>query len=239
MSSDRTWVYIGETQTVRATARLSDNTNEPIVNGAWTTDNPNIATVDNRGVVTGVGSGMVNIGVSYRGKSATWSMRSLPNYAGTWTGTYTVMTCMATGDFDLYGFCGVLPSGTVLNTDLVLTQTGDQVTGQLFLGTITAAANGPVAMDGQLALTGQVIEGDFTIDAAYALQSTVPGQITGGMTQLWQALAATWIGQGQLTCTMNTFTRSTMMQRDPGVVGLQALPPNPTLQDLVTALRRR
>jgi hypothetical protein len=239
MNSARSWVYIGETEIIHASARMSDHTNEAIANGTWTSDNPAVATVDNQGIVTALSSGMVNISVAFGGKTGTRAMRCLPNYGGTWTGTYTVTACAATGDFDLYGFCGVLPSGTVLNTDLVLTQAGDQVTGQFFLGTLMASATGPVAMDGQLALTGRVVEGDFTIDTAYTLQSTVPGEITGDMTQLWLALAATWMGQGQLTCTMNTFTRSTMMQREPGVVGLQGLPPNPTLKDLLDAVRRR
>jgi len=239
MSPSKTWVYIGETAIIHVSARMSDNSNEAFAGGTWASDNMAIATVDSAGIVTAVAAGMVNISVTYGGKTGTVALRCLPNYAGTWTGTYTVTTCAATGDFDLYSFCGVLPSGTVLNTDLVLTQSGDQVTGQLFLGTLTATATGPVVMDGHLTLTGRVIEGDFTIDTVYTLQSTVPGQITGDMTQLWLALAATWMGQGQLTCVMNTFTRSSMMQREPGVVGLQSLPPNPTLQDLMNALRRR
>jgi hypothetical protein len=94
-------------------------------------------------------------------------------------------------------------------------------------------------MDGHLNLTGRVVDGDFTIDTAYTLQSAVPGQITGDLTQLWQALAATWMGQGQLAGAINTVTRSTMLAREPAVVGLQGLPPNPTLQDLLAALRRR
>jgi hypothetical protein len=239
MAATNAWVYIGDTARIHASARMTDNSNQSITNGTWASDNTSVATVDNTGVVTAVGSGLVNITVTFGGKTGTKQLRCLPNYAGTWTGTYTVTACAASGDFDLYGFCGVVPAGTVLNTDLVLTQSGDQITGQLFLGTLSATATGPIAIDGHLNLTGRVIEGDFTIDTAYTLQSTVPGEITGDMTQLWLALAATWLGQGQLTCVMNTVTRSTTMQREPGVVGLQGLPPNPTLQDLLNALRRR
>jgi hypothetical protein len=232
-------VYIGETEAILATARMSDNTNVAVANGAWASDNTSIATVDNMGIVTAVGSGTVNITVTFQGGTGTKALRCLPDYSGTWTGTYTVSTCAATGDFDLNGFCGVLPSGTVLNTELVLTQAGDQVTGQFFLGTLTASASGPVIMDGHLNLSGRVLEGDFTIDTAYTLQSAVPGAITGDLTQLWQAAAATWMGQGNLVCVMNSFTRTSALQREPGVMGLGSLPPHPTLQDLVNALRRR
>jgi trimeric autotransporter adhesin len=233
-------LYIGETAVINATARLTDNSGiEITTNGTWASDDTSIATVNNTGLVTAVGSGQVTITVSYGGKSATRSFRCLPNYGGSWTGTYTVTTCGATGDFELYSFCGTVPAGTVLNTDLILTQTGDQISGQIYLGTLTASATGPVAMDGHLVLKAKVIEGDFTIDTVYTMQSATPGALTGDMTQLWLGLGATWMGQGQLACALNTFTRTSTMSREPGVAGLQSLPPNPTLQDVLNALRRR
>jgi len=239
VTSSKAMVYIGETASLFATARMSDNSNQGVMDGTWSSDNTSIATVTAAGIVTAVGSGTVTISVAFGGKTGTISLRCLPNYGGTWTGTYTVSACSATGDFDLYGFCGVVPSGTVLNTDLVLTQSGDQVSGQFYLGTLVADATGPVAVDGHLTLTGKVIQGDFTIDTAFTLQSTTPGAITGDMTQLWLALAATWMGQGQLTCVMGSIARTSTVQREPGVAGLLRLPPNPTLQDLLNALRRR
>lgn len=239
MTSTKAMVYIGETAFVHASARMSDNTNQSVTNGTWASDNTAIATVDNTGIVTGVGSGTVNITVTSGGKTGTIAIRCLPNYGGTWDGTYTVTACTATGDFDLYGFCGVVPSGTVLDADLVLTQSGAQVNGQIFLGTLTSTATGPVAMDGQLTLTGKLVEGDFTIDVVFTLQSATPGALTGTMSQLWLGLGATWMGQGQLDCAMNTFTRMTTMLREPGAVGLASLPPNPTLQDVLNALKRR
>ena len=239
MSSAKSMIYIGETDIILATAHMSDATNQAITGGTWASDNQAVATVTTAGIVTAVGSGTVNITVSFGGKIGHKIYRCLPNYGGTWTGTYTVTACSATGDFDLYGFCGVVPSGTVLNSDLVLTQSGDQISGQIYLGTLVADATGPVAMDGQLILTGKVIQGDFTIDTVYTLQSTTPGQITGNMTQLWLGLGATWMGQGQLTCAMNNVARTNSALREPGVAGLLRLPPNPTLQDLLNALRRR
>jgi hypothetical protein len=239
LRAEKTMIYIGDIQAILATARMTDNTNQAVAGGTWATDNPAVATVDGSGVLTAVGSGMVNISVTFQGKTGTKQFRCLPNYGGTWTGTYTVTACSATGDFELYTFCGTLPSGTVLNTDLVLTQGGDQVTGQAYLGTLVANATGPVALNGQLALTAQVVQGDFTIDVVYTLQSTVPGQSTGDLTQLWLGLGATWMGQGQLTCAMNTLNRTSLMSREPGITGLASLPPNPTLQDIMNALRRR
>ena len=84
-----------------------------------------------------------------------------------------------------------------------------------------------------------MVQGDFTIDVVYTLQSTVPGQSTGDLTQLWLGLGATWMGQGQLTCAMNSLNRTSLMSREPGVAGLASLPPNPTLRDIMNALRRR
>jgi len=237
MNFSSIFIYIGETGFVQAVAKMTDNTNQPIASGTWTTDNPAIATVTN-GVVTAVSSGNVKISVTFEGKTGSVTLRCLPNYGGTWNGTYTVTTCSATGDFDLYGFCGTVPSGTVLNTDLVLTQVGDQITGQIYLGTLSTTATGPVAVDGHLTLTGRVVQGDFTIDTVYTLQSTTPGTVTGDMTQLWLGLGATWMGQGQLACAMNSTTRTSTMLREPGVAGLMRLPPNPTLQDVLNALRR-
>jgi len=239
LTASKTMIYIGDVLAIHATARMTDNTNQVIANATWASDNLAIATVDNAGVVTGVSSGTVTITATFEGKTGSITFRCLPNYGGTWTGTYTVTACSATGDFELYTFCGTLPSGTVLNTDLVLTQGGAQVTGQAYLGTLVANATGPVALNGELALTAQVVQGDFTIDVVYTLQSTIPGQITGGLTQLWLGLGATWMGQGQLTCAMNSFTRTSLMSREPGVAGLMRLPPNPTLQDIMNALRQR
>jgi len=235
ITSSSAILYIGTTEMFTAMVTMSDGSTKSVLGGVWSTDNPSVATVGSgTGQVTIVGSGMVNIFVDYEGKQGSKAIRGLPNYQGTWTGTYSIDSCDATGDFFATGFCDLFPSGTVAPTDLVLTQIEDQVTGRLYLGTLSADAIGPVQTNGQLTLTGKV-EGDITIDAVYQLQSTTPGQITGGLIQLWQGFGAGMSGQAMLTCTVISLERTSTMTMAP-------IPPRRltlTLQDLLRALLRR
>ena len=229
-------LYIGASETFTATATMSDGSSRAITSGVWSTDNPVVASVNSAGLVTIVGSGTVNVSVTFGGKTGSKSIRGLPNYQGTWTGTYRIDSCSATGDFYLADFCSYLPTGTVLNTDLVLTQNQDQVTGRFYLGTLSADGIGPVAMNGQLTLTGKVY-GDITIDAFYLLQSTTPGQITGGLNQLWQGIGAGLSGDVRLTCTIVSLSRTSLTPNEPAFAGTPVK--TSTIQDMIRALLRR
>jgi len=229
-------LYVGVSEIFMATAIMSDGSTQAVVGGVWGVDDPRVAMVDAiTGEVTIIGSGWINVFVDYEGKQGSKAIRGLPNYQGTWTGTYRIDSCVATGDFDLTGFCNTAVPGTVLLTDLLLTQNQDQVTGRFYLGTISADAIGPVAIDGRLVLNGKV-EGNITIDVIWQLQSTTPGQITGTLEQLWQGLGAGMSGQALLTCSIVSLSRTSTMARVPFAERpLMTL----TLQDLLRALFRR
>jgi hypothetical protein len=234
--SSSSLLYIGTSETFTATAHMSDGSSSAVIGGAWGGDNPSVATVGPvTGLVTIVGSGTVNIFVTYGGKQGSKPIRGLPNYQGTWTGTYRVDSCTCTGDYTLANFCSYLPSGKVLQTNLILTQTLDSVSGTFFLGTLSATATGPVATNGQLTLTGKITSSTSSIDAIFTLQSTTPGQITGGLFQLWTDTSMS--GNAQVTCTIVSLSRTSTMT--------MALAPSaprmltPTLQDLLRELQRR
>ncbi|GAH51969.1 unnamed protein product, partial [marine sediment metagenome] len=200
----------------------------------WGGDNPSVATVEvATGQVTIIGSGIVNIFVDYQEQRGTKAIRGLPNYQGTWSGSYIIDSCNATGDFAVAEFCDIFAIGTMAPIDLVLTQDQDRVTGRFYLGDLSADTSGPVATNGQLPLTGLVPSDPFTIDVLLQLQSTTPGQITGRLGMLW--LAAGFSGSGQLSCNILELNRTSTMTMAP-------IPPRrltPTLQDVFRALRRR
>jgi len=227
-------LYIGISETFTAMATMSDGSTKAVIGGVWSEDNPSVAMVDAiTGEVIIVGSGIVNIFVDYEGQQGTKAIRGLPNYQGTWTGSYTIITCDATGDFLIEDFCSYFSPGLVGPLDLVLTQTQDQIIGRFYLNLLSADAVGPIQTDGQLLLTGLVISAPYTIDVVMQLQSATPGQITGGMAQLH--LASGWSGNGQLLCEISDLTRtSTMTMAQPTRHVM-----TPTLQDLMRALIRR
>jgi len=83
---------------------MSDGSTKAVIGGVWGVDDPRVATVETTtGEVTIVGSGMVNVFVDYEGKQGSKAIRGLPNYQGTWTGSYRISSCSSTGDFDLSG----------------------------------------------------------------------------------------------------------------------------------------
>ena len=235
VTSSSDMLYIGLTDTFTATVTMSDGSTQAAVGGTWSSNNSSVATVDETGLVTIVGSGTVSISMSYSGMTGSKSIRGLPNYQGTWTGTYRIDSCSSTGDYFTAGFCSSLPTGTVLETNLILTQTLDSVSGTFFLGTLSTTGTGPVATNGQLTLTGKITLETASLDAIFTLQSTTPGQITGGLYQLWTDTNMS--GNGQLTCTVVSISRTSTMTMAPYPAGRQLM--NPTLQDLIRALLRR
>ncbi|MQY60983.1 hypothetical protein GH153_03995 [bacterium] len=227
-------LYIGISETFTATATMSDGSTKAVVGGAWSGDNPSVATVGaSTGKVTIIGSGMVNIFVNYEGKQGSKAIRGLPNYQGTWSGSYVIISCSATGDLELSGFCDIFAVGTVFPLGLVLTQDQDRVTGRFYLGDLSADTTGPVATNGQLPLTGLVPGDPFTIDVLLALQSTTPDQITGTLDMLW--LATGFSGSALLSCNIFDLNRTSSMTMAP----IPPRKPTPTLQDIFRALLRR
>jgi hypothetical protein len=226
-------LYIGIEETFTATATMSDSSTKAVTGGVWGGDNPSVATVEAAtGRVTIVGSGMVSIYVDYQGRRGSKVIRGLPNYQGTWVGSYVIASCRSTGDFKSAAFCNNFPTNRVFPTDLNVTQDEDRVEGRFYLGTLGADTSGPVQTDGQLLLAGAVREGIFTIEVSWRLQSTTPGQITGALSQIWRATG--WSGDGRLSCNIRDLDRTSTMTMGPAPGGPRLL--NPTLEDLIRAL---
>lgn len=227
-------LYIGISETFTAMATMSDGSTKAVIGGVWGGDNPSVATVEaTTGQVTIVGSGMVNVFVDYQEQRGSKAIRGLPNYQGTWSGSYIIASCNATGGFLLAGFCDIFAVGTVAPIDLVLTQYQDQVTGRFYLGDLSTDTLGPVATNGQLVLTGLVTSDPFTIDVVCQLQSTIPDQITGIVGMLF--LASGYSGNGQLLCDILDLNRTSTMA---ALVPVAPRMPTPTLEDLFRALIR-
>lgn len=169
-------------------------------------------------------------------KTRSCTVHAIPNYEGDWSGFYIISGCEATGDFE--GGCELFPpSSYQLYIELFLEQIQDQVIGYFFLGDLFADAEGSIAENGQLLLTGLITEegSPITINVEMQLQSTIPGQITGELSQLWLGEGVS--GHIQLSCNIVTLNRtSTMMTAvTPSAPRMQS----PTLEDLIRALMRR
>lgn len=233
--SSSNMLYIGASETFTAVATMTDGSSKAVIEGVWSEDNPGVAMVEAAtGQVTIVGSGMVNIFVDYAGQQGSKSIRGLPNYQGTWSGSYIFTSCNATGDFLLIDFCSIAPLGELLPIELNLIQIDDRVEGRFLLGDMGAETNGPIQTDGRLLLTGAIQEDTITIEVAMLFQSAVPGQITGHMSHRWRMTGLS--GTGQLEADIQELSRISTM-----VMSLRSVPRmvSPTLKDVVRALRRR
>jgi hypothetical protein len=177
-------VFIGATETFTATAVMSDGSSRAVTSG-WATDAPGVATVEaGTGRVTGVGPGNVTVYIVHDGRQGVKVIRGLPNFQGTWSGSYAVRSCTQSGQMALINACGdTFAVNRVLPTNLNLTQDSDRVQGRFFLGTLGGDTSGPIQTDGRLQLTGAV-QGELTIEATWGIESRSPGRIIGGVSLL-------------------------------------------------------
>jgi hypothetical protein len=227
-------VFIGATESYTASATLSNGSTE-VPACAWGGDAPTVATVEpSTGRVTGTGSGEVTIWCDARGVRGTKRVRVLPNYQGTWLGSYAVDACEQSGDFALVGFCANFPRDRVFPLSGMLTQQNDTVTGAFHLGQVQGQqASGPVALDGTLRLTiVHVGTGSFTLTSDWAVNSTRPGQLSGSMVQLWRDAALS--GTARVATRVFNTNRQAAGLGNPGPSGFGAAPR--TLRELLGRL---
>jgi hypothetical protein len=109
---------VGSTVQATATATLSNGTTVPITSG-FGGDASGVATVSGSGAITGVASGPVTVWADYQGVRGSKLLHVLPNYAGTFSGSYSVDGCQSNGDFSSFGFCGIFTTGQVLVIGIV------------------------------------------------------------------------------------------------------------------------
>lgn len=125
------WLTIGKTETLAAFAVRSDGSSST-VDPIWSSDTPNVATIDSRGLVTAIGPGVATISAGYAGALARTTLRTVPSYGGRWSGDVHVVAC-ATND---QKYCDAF-NGSKETGGLFLSQVGDTVSG-IFLRRLLA-----------------------------------------------------------------------------------------------------
>ena len=232
VNSSSDLIYIGVSEAFTATMIMSDGTTKVVTAGVWSTDANNVATVNSStGNVTCVGSGNVDIIVNYQGVQGVKRIRGLPNYQGTWSGSYYIVSCSDSGRVS--GSCSSFPINNVFPCDLNLVQTHDAVTGSFYLGTLSASASGPVSTDGTLLLTGTISSAPWTVDVSWTMASKTAGNITGSLSEIW--MAAGYSGDVRISATIRDLNRtSTMAGMRMNFGSPQGL--NRTVQSLVRAM---
>lgn len=198
---------LGGTVQAVAVATFSTGATAPVTTG-FTSDAPAVASSTSAGRVTGVSIGDVTISVEYFGVRASKKVRVLPGYAGLFSGTYVVSSCVQTGGFAAENFCAPFTAGLVLPIDFSHDQSPDltTLTGQFRLGTSIGNGTGVVSPSGLLTYTGALAGTTRRMDFRnWAATSPSPGRIVGSFEMVWTDSAVT--GSGILTCLSMDMTR--------------------------------
>jgi hypothetical protein len=166
----RSLLKVGASETFSAFAVFPDGSGQTVA-AQWSIDQSAVATVQSTGVLTAVGAGMATITASYRERSASRSLRVIPDYAGTWEGTVAVVDCLD-GD---PGICtptpcralGVCPPvyvpGRTCAIVATLADRDEHMTGfitNLSLGPVGVPSTGTIDLAGTLTLNGVLRQSD-------------------------------------------------------------------------------
>lgn len=148
---------IGEMQPFQFAVRLEDGSRLDVEKLDWSSDDPPVARVDVRGIVTAIASGGTTIRAGFGGKQGQQPLRVVPEYAGTWTGQYRVTACQGGADPRTCGRI-IFPDP---NRDARLTLTMNQ---ELASGTFiwnassdVLAANTTIPISGVIRLAGALV----------------------------------------------------------------------------------
>jgi hypothetical protein len=130
---------------------------------------------------------------------------TLPDYSGTWNGTYTVTSCTNSGFFSDANFCaGVL--NTSASVTFTFAQTDRTVTGSFQLGSLSfTSVSSEVATDQSLTVARAINDSGFSIDATWTLTQNTAGTLTGQTHQIWKAIGQS--GDATLDGQMASATR--------------------------------
>lgn len=118
------------------------------------------------------------------GHPATPSTQTAPNYAGTWSGTYTDTSCTQSGSLATLNLCAVSARDLY---SLILIQSGWEISATFTLGTVKfPATTGTIGADGSLSLTSTNASlGLIVLVATWHLNLTSSGALAGTVTQTW------------------------------------------------------
>lgn len=158
-------LLLGETATLAAVATLPGGQTQT-VSGTWTSDNPVIAAVEaSTGLVTGLTSGPAIVSVDYAGHRASHTVVVRPNYAGTWTGRYTVTECRKVLVLRDPKCSEPLTAAGEWGIVMQLSQSAGVVSGRVFVGRVGAQPT----TDAQMDLTNPVTTGAISEDGRLTL----------------------------------------------------------------------
>ncbi|MEQ1761273.1 MAG: Ig-like domain-containing protein [Vicinamibacterales bacterium] len=190
-------IAVTKTTTATGVATLGTGSSQSITSG-WKSDSPNVATVSDSGVVTGVSNGTATIYVVFGGRQGQAQVRVMPNYPGQWQGTYIIRSCQTIDLEDIIAnTCTLkLTPGTVLPVSFTLTQSGESVSGQYFYGSgafvpyVTALSTpitftpstAPIEGDGSASLFATAtVQFVTTIESTWRINSPADGQLAGSL----------------------------------------------------------
>jgi hypothetical protein len=197
-------LFLGATE--QMTASASDGR---ILTGTWGSDNTAVAAVNGAGLVTAVSSGLANVFFVAEGRQGTKPIRTLPNFAGTYTGNYAITSCVATGAMAAANVCGTAPPGSLVPYTFVFTQGGAVLTGRVLILGVEAipAFAATIGAGGDVTVIGTVIApGGYTVHTTWQIAQRTAGVTTGTIGQLWTAPGVS--GQTTVAGTINTMVKA-------------------------------
>jgi hypothetical protein len=165
------FVLIGTPVQATATAYRSDGTSTT-TGITFSSDATAVATVSTSGLVAGVSAGSVTIRATLQGQTASQTVRVVPDFRGTWTGSISISACKVISGSAIS--CATGPSiimGEMVSLTIV-SETDDAVTGTVANIQLSNSANsssdpviflsfpvsGVIGVDGTLSLKGTVTE---------------------------------------------------------------------------------
>lgn len=197
VTSSKAAYFVGETETFTA-CLMSDGGTIPTTGGTWTTDTPEVATVNEAGLVTIVGQGFVNISFSSGGVKGSKQVWGRVDCRGAWSGTYSIERCQIVGDdFPDAQFCET-HRGSGLPIGLVLTETGEVLQGTIKLGDLATPFVAKPLLDGSLEMEGEVYYDPYAINVAVGCDWTPSGPSFRMMLYYYRGNRGE--GQAMLTC---------------------------------------
>lgn len=149
----------------------------------------------------------------------------IPQYGGTWSGTYTITGCNQTGIFVTANLCSSL--GAAPPYSFQLSQSQRNVTGTFTLGSVNfPSTGGTIGADGSLGLNATTVSSGITVAVTWALNMPA-SSITGTITQVW---TATGLGQANVAGTISTANHTAVAART-----LHAIVPR-TVDEFIAAI---
>jgi hypothetical protein len=184
-------LLIGASDSYTATGAFSDGTSRAVT-ATWSSDNNSVVTVDSSGRATAQGAGLATLTARAEGRTATRSLRGLPDFSGNWRVQIRETACDVPGRWGA-GFCNV--TGVVIAALQLSRSDGDRLVGTMnngigWSGPVTAQ----VSVDGTLTVTGRLSSIRPTVTFHSDLTQWQTRLSTVGMSGSYREVL-TWVGE--------------------------------------------